>query len=128
MKYEKVKSSVDLPIILAFSTALIILLTAVLTVPQKELPAVLTVCAAVAGFLAWLYFGTWYELREDCLLCTSGPFREVIRYDRIRSLKPVKNLFSSMALGSKRIEIRQHGRGFITGTTYISPKDRDAFL
>jgi hypothetical protein len=37
-------------------------------------------------------------------------------------------MMSSMALFAKRIEIRQHGRGYFKGTTVISHVDREAFL
>jgi hypothetical protein len=37
-------------------------------------------------------------------------------------------LLSSMALSSRRIEIRQHGKGYLTGTTMISPVNREEFL
>jgi hypothetical protein len=33
-----------------------------------------------------------------------------------------------MALSKNRIEIKQIGKGFILGTTYISPENRDEFL
>jgi len=82
----------------------------------------------VPGLMAWLRFATWYELREDHLYGRSGPFVERIPYRRIRSLRLCENRWSSMALSPRRIEIRQHGRGWLTGTTYISPVDRDAFL
>lgn len=80
------------------------------------------------GILLWIYFGTYYEFKETYLLCKSGPFVERIDYEKIKSIKPCRNLFSSMALSRERIEIRQHGKGFVTGTTYISPENRDDFI
>lgn len=79
-------------------------------------------------FLLWIYFGTYYEFREEYLFCKSGPFFENIKYDNIKSIKLTQNLFSSMALSSKRIEIRQHGKGYILGTTFISPMNRQEFI
>jgi hypothetical protein len=35
---------------------------------------------------------------------------------------------SSMALSRKRIEIKQHKKNIVVGTTYISPVDREDFL
>ena len=84
--------------------------------------------APVAGLAIWLLADTWYELREDHLYARSGPFRERIPYERIRLVRLCENLWSSMALSSQRIEVRQRGRGWITGTTYISPRDREGFI
>lgn len=33
-----------------------------------------------------------------------------------------------MALSRDRIEIRQHGKGYLAGTTYISPEEREKFM
>lgn len=82
----------------------------------------------VIAFLLSLYFYTFYEMRKTYLYCRSGPFFEKIDYDRIKSLRLCGNFSSSMALSMKRIEIKQHGKGFITGTTYISPVNREEFL
>lgn len=79
-------------------------------------------------FLLWIYFGTWYELRDNYLYSQSGPFRERIAYDKIKTLKLTSNMLSSMALSRQRIEIRQHGKGYFTGTTMISPINREDFL
>lgn len=82
----------------------------------------------VSAFMLWLLFCTYYEFREDYLYCRSGPFTEKIKYDNIKYLGLSENMLSSMALSSQRIEIRQHGKGYITGTTMISPENRDIFL
>ncbi|UOO38563.1 PH domain-containing protein [Oscillospiraceae bacterium CM] len=83
---------------------------------------------AMAGLLIWLLFGTYYELRPEYLYCRSGPFFEKIRYDKIKYLGLTENFLSSMALSPERIEIRQHGKGYIMGTTMISPENREDFL
>jgi hypothetical protein len=56
-----------------------------------------------------------------------GPFFERIPYIKIFSAKKIKGMMSSMALSSDMLELR-HGKNYITGTTYISPEDRDAFI
>lgn len=94
----------------------------------SELVLVMFIVVPGVLFLAWIYFGTYYEFRDDYLLCRSGPFSEKIRYDNIKSLRLVNNFFSSMALSRNRIEIKQFGKGFILGTTYISPVNREEFL
>ncbi|MBS4031481.1 MAG: PH domain-containing protein [Clostridiales bacterium] len=105
-----------------------ILIGSVFIVPSEFFLLTFVSVIPVVLFLAWIYFGTYYELHEDYLLCKSGPFREKIRYDNIKSLKLSRNLLASMALSSKRIEIRQHGKNYITGTTLISPENREEFL
>jgi len=69
-----------------------------------------------------------YELRDEYLFCKSGPFFEKIKYENIKSIKLSQNMLSSMALSRERIEIRQHGKSYIRGTTFISPIDREEFV
>lgn len=82
----------------------------------------------VIALLVWIIEGTWYRLDEDHLVCRSGPFTERIPYNRIKSIKACTNYASSMATSRHRLEIRQHNKSYVMGTTYISPKDQDAFL
>jgi hypothetical protein len=104
------------------------MIASVAAVPGKERLLAALAIAPVVGLLAWVCLGTSYELRAEALYCRSGPFRERIAYDHIKSLKLTENLLSSMALSRKRIEIRQHGKGYILGTTMISPVEREWFL
>lgn len=97
------------------------------TVPENERLIGYGVGVPTFAFITWILLGTYYELREEILYCRCGPFVEKIRYENIASIKLANGLLSSMALSSKRIEIRQKGKGFITGTTYISPLKREAF-
>jgi hypothetical protein len=53
---------------------------------------------------------------------------EKIAYPKIKSVKLRRNMLSSMALSLDRIEIKQHGKGFLLGTTYISPENREEFM
>ena len=124
----RVKAAVDIwiKVILYFASA--ILVAGVLFVPHDDLLLYLIIVMPLLTFLLWIFFGTFYELREEYLYCRSGPFFEKIYYDKIRSAKLSRNLLSSMALSRKRIEIRQHGKGYITGTTMISPVNREEFL
>jgi hypothetical protein len=127
----RVKAKVDPAYgILIGSVAAILLAAAVWAVVEAgvRFSFFVPLSAACVGFLAWLTFGSWYELRDDHLYCRSGPFVEKIPYGKIRSLRLVRNSFSSMALARDRIEIRQNGKGFVAGTTYISPEGREAFL
>ncbi|NLT13833.1 MAG: PH domain-containing protein [Clostridiales bacterium] len=83
--------------------------------------------AAASAFLMWFLLGTYYEFREDYLYCRCGPFSEAIRYDDIICLQLSKNTASSLALSSKRIEVRQYIGGVVCGTM-ISPKNRTLFM
>lgn len=123
----RVKSSIDRPISILIWGVVIILVSSAIFVPSNKLLYGI-ISGIVIAFLIWLYFGTYYELREDYLYCKSGPINEKIPYDSIKSIKLSENMLSSMALSRKRIEIRQHGKGYITGTTLISPKNREEFL
>lgn len=124
----RVRSAVDSWLTVAVVATIAVLIASVVFLPGAAGPLGLAVTAVIGGFLLWLYFGTYYELRDEHLYCRSGPFVERIPYDRIKSLRLCRNLYSSMALSLDRIEIRQHGRGFVTGTTMISPVDRERFL
>ncbi|MDV2989115.1 MAG: PH domain-containing protein [Dehalogenimonas sp.] len=79
------------------------------------------------ALILWVWFGTYYEFHDRYLLARMGPFFERIPYGRITSAKPFKSLASSMALSSDMIEIR-HGKHYFSGTTYISPANRESFL
>jgi uncharacterized membrane protein YobD (UPF0266 family) len=97
-------------------------------IAKEDIAAGFIIAIPVTAFLLWIYFGTYYEFRNEYLYCRSGPFFEKIPYDKIKSVKLCENMLSSMALSSKRLEISQHGKGYITGTTMISPVNRDDFL
>lgn len=124
----RVKSAIDSWFAAIVLVTVALLLVSALVVPQEGRFKVLAAVLPVVAFLVWLVFGTYYELRDEYLFCRSGPFFERIPYDKIKSAKLTRNLLSSMALSSRRIEIRQHGKGYLTGTTMISPVNREEFL
>jgi uncharacterized membrane protein YobD (UPF0266 family) len=105
-----------------------IVIVSVVMVPKEDMIIALAIALLVTAFLLWIFWGTYYEFREEYLYCKSGPFFEKIPYAKIQSAKLCQNMLSSMALSSKRIEIRQHGKGYILGTTMISPINREEFL
>jgi uncharacterized membrane protein YdbT with pleckstrin-like domain len=123
-----IKAKKDSWISLIMILLMMTFIVSVIIVPHEERWIVLILIIPVAVFLGWIYFGTNYELTEKRLICRSGPFSEKIPYDNIRSVKLCRNFMSSMALSRDRIEIKQHGKGYISGTTYISPVDRERFL
>lgn len=105
---------------------------AVLAVSAVIVPAgmrliVIAGAAAVTTMLLWIWFGTYYEFQEECLMIRFGPFFERIPYERIFEAKRLEGMASSMALSGRMIELR-HGENYLSGTTCISPKDREGFL
>jgi hypothetical protein len=123
-----IKAKKDVWISLIMILLMMTFIFSVIIVPSEERWIVIIMIVPVAVFLGWLYFGTFYEFKENVLVCRSGPFSEKIPYDNIRSLKLCRNFMSSMALSRDRIEIKQHGKGYVSGTTYISPLDRERFF
>lgn len=124
----RVKSAIDLPFkIIIYMTIAILIVSAVIVPKETRLVSAAT-ASLVIVFLLWIYLGTYYEFRDDYLYCKSGPFAESIPYSQIRSARLCQSMLSSMALSSKRIEIRQHRKGYMMGTTMISPMNREEFL
>lgn len=124
----RIPSKIDLPITLLMGAVVLILIISTLILPPSAWLMMGLLDLPVIGFLGWLYFGTYYRFEETRLVCHSGPFTEKIAYEKIKSARLCHNLLSSLALSVDRIEIRQHGKGYISGTTLISPINRETFL
>lgn len=124
----KIPSKIDVWIGFIIWIGVLITLLSMLLMPANLRLLGLLIGTPVIVFLLWIYFGTWYELRDEYLYCRSGPFFQRILYKNIKSLKLTRNPLSSMALSLDRIEIREEGKGYVFGTTYISPKNRETFL
>lgn len=127
MKYNRVKSAIDVWISIIIFLVFILLVACLFIVPRGEVWLYALTMSPVMAFLLWIYFGTFYELREEYLYCRSGPFVSRIRYENIESLRLCSNLLSSMALARDRIEMKEYGKGYLAGTTLISPVDRELF-
>jgi len=88
------------------------------------------------ALLAWLMVGLLYStifqaaycFRSDVLELRLGVMRERISYDQIKSVRKIKSWASSMAVTYEKIEIRQHSKGYVLGTTYCSAEDIDQFI
>lgn len=128
MEIVRVKSAVDRWLRITIWITVIFMLGTILTVPPAEKMIAYAVGWPSLIFILWIYLGTYYELRDNYLYCRSGPFFEKIPYDKIKSLRLYHSILGSMALSTRRIEIRQHGKGYIRGTTDISPVNPEAFL
>jgi hypothetical protein len=85
-----------------------------------------------SSFLLWLLYGTFYELRDGCLYCRSGPFVERIGYDSIRYL----GYSEGMRIEIRQLDIRPirrfatrgQGIGLVTMTTMIAPENLEIFM
>lgn len=104
-----------------------ILVVSAIIVPSYMRAIIVPASLFGIAFMLWIWFGTYYEFRDTYLLARMGPFFERIPYERITSAKNFKGLVSSMALSSEMIEIR-HGKNYISGTTFISPENRELFM
>lgn len=78
----------------------------------------------IIGFIGWIWFGTYYEFREDYLLVRSGPIREKYYYKNISKVKHSHAPWSSTALSLDRLALYYNGH--LRG--YISPKEKMEFI
>ena len=83
-----------------------------------------TVSVATAGFILWLWSGTWYEVDAARLVIHAGPFRWRIELDAITSVTPTRAAWSSPALSLDRLRI-EYGDG---KWVMVSPERREAFI
>ncbi|HBK85145.1 MAG TPA: hypothetical protein DDZ53_03835 [Firmicutes bacterium] len=123
----RVKSAVDWWIGLLIWFAIGMMLVSMAIAQANERTLVYLLSLPTLGFMLWLYFGTFYELRDEYLYCRSGPFFARIPYASIRAVKLSQNPLSSMALSTKRIEVTYDSKSIFGGLIYISPCDREQF-
>jgi len=123
----RVKSAVDWWLGVMMWTTVALIPVFLLIIPEEERLLGYAIGFPMIFLIIWIYFGTYYELREGYLYCRAGPFFARINYDKIKSVRLCYNMLSSLALSIKRIQIRQHGKGFL-GTIYISPENRELFF
>jgi hypothetical protein len=121
MKY---KMNVDLWIRLLLYGVVLSYLPLMVTVDSSEyyifiLSTLLTAAIILPLFMAY------YELTEEELVIHIYFFKKRIPYDRIKSLRLCQNWTSGSAMSRFRIEIIEHNKSKIFGTTYISPVNRE---
>lgn len=124
----KVKSKVDLWFKIVIFLTISLMIWCMFLVKGFDQLILLFIFGFITIFLLSFLFYTYYELREEYIYVREGMLWWKIKYDNIKSLKLAENLYSSSALSRKRIEIKEKGKGFIAGTTYISPINREKFL
>lgn len=124
----KVKSKVDLWIKILIYLVILLMIWSVSLAEGIDQIIIFLIFSIVTIFLLSFLFYTYYELRQDYIYIRAGILLYKIKYKNISTLKLSENFLSSAALSRKRIEIREKNKGFITGTTYISPINREEFL
>jgi hypothetical protein len=96
---------------------------------EGSMPGLL-VGAAMAVFVAGLYFGVVFPMRygldDTLLIVRSGAWRRRIPLAEISEVSPTRSPLSSPALSLDRLRV-QFGQGFFNAVM-ISPADRDRFL
>jgi hypothetical protein len=121
MKYQ---AKVDLWVRLLLYVILLMFFTLIFFVPEEEIIVIVIVTLSLALIIIPLFF-TYYEMREDFLFIRISVFTKKISYDKIKSLKLCENWKSRSPMTRERIEIKEHDKGLIRGTTYIGPKARN---
>ncbi len=124
----RVKTNIDLWFRCLIWITLLIVFISIILIPPGQKGIGCVIGFPVMLVLIWIYFGSYYEFKENYLCCKIGPFFEKIKYEKIKSIKLSQSFASSMALSAKQIEITQHGKGYILGTTFISPVNREEFI
>ena len=121
-------SKIDLWIHALIWGTIVISAIPILTISTNEITLVLTIFVPVIVVMMLLLYNTYYVFEENHLKCVVGGWTQKIYYNNIKSLKKTRNFLSSAALSADRIEIKERNKGFIRGTTYISPKNKDEFF
>ncbi len=121
MKY---KNKIDLWIRLLLYIVMIMCLSLIFVVPDNERWIMVLMDVFLAFIFIPLFFG-YTELLDEELVTRLGIFRYKVRYENIKSIRKCKNWLSSMAMTSDRIEIKEHKKGYILGTTHIGPMQKD---
>ncbi|WP_158606893.1 PH domain-containing protein [Paenibacillus ginsengarvi] len=81
-------------------------------------------CLACAGFIAWLWIGIGYVLRQSELIVRTGPFAKTISLDGITKVRRIRSWMSSAATSSRRLELTYGRYDFI----HLSPLQEEKFL
>lgn len=79
---------------------------------------------ACAGFTAWLWIYTCYELKETGLVIHHGPFTKIVLFDSIKAVKPTRSWVSSSATSYNRVEIKYGNFDVV----HVSPLNQETFL
>lgn len=125
MKY---KAKIDWWIALLLHGSNVLMVSILFIDPSSQTWFYLLFVIPFVVLILWVLMGSYYQLNDDELYSKMGPFYSRIKYEKIKSLELKNNFLSSMAMTSKRIEIREHNKSYIRGTTFIGPVNREEFL
>jgi hypothetical protein len=101
----------------------ILFLATIPAIVQKAIPA-FAIMIIVILFVGWIWFGTGYEICENELKISCGPFRQKIPLREIREVKRTRSPLSSPACSLDRMEIK-YGK---SKRVMISPADKENFI
>jgi hypothetical protein len=121
------RSKVDGKIGLVTGLAVVVLVVASVTLPDRNHDAAVAVHVASLFCLAlcvWTLLGTYYVVDATTLVVRSGPFHWSVPLREIRSVQPTRDIRSGPALSFDRLRI-EYGAGRVL---LISPREKDAFL
>ena len=76
------------------------------------------------GLPLWMFYTTYYVVKDEVLQIQSGPFRWTIPIASISQVVETTNPLSSPALSLRRLKIVYDNNKSVM----VSPKDRDEFL
>jgi hypothetical protein len=114
----------DLWIVLVMLGSVFMFVPLIPFVPEDE-RWILYISMAVMAVIILPFFYGYVELSDEYLRVRLGIFRQTIYYKDIKSVRLCTNFLSSLAMTSQRIEIKVHGKGYVRGTTFIGPKERE---
>lgn len=121
------KHQIDLWIALLLYGSVLMFLPLLFFVPKdQQFTLILTMIFMAIIILPFMY--GYLEFTDDYLLIRLHVFRQKIYYDKIKSIRMCRNWLSSMALTINRIEIKEHDKGYVRGTTFIGPQNREEFF
>lgn len=123
----KSKMKIDLWIGVLLLGSVLMFIPIIFTVPQNERLIMVLVSLGMAIIILPFFYG-YHELTDEAVVTRIGFIKQTIPYERIKEVRLCSNWLSSMAMTRKRIEIKEHNKGFLRGTTYIGPVNRDEFF
>ncbi len=121
MRYQM---KVDMWIRILLYLILFAFFTLVFFVPKEEIYVIVIVTLSLAILIFPLFY-TYYEMRDNHLFIRISIFTKEIPYDNVKSLTLCENWKSRSPMTRQRIEIKEHNKGLIRGTTYVGPINRD---
>lgn len=121
------KNKIDMWIALILLMSVLMFVPLLWFVPVEE-QWILLLSMGVMAIIVLPFLYGYCELSEEELIVRLGYMRYKVRYENIKSIRLTTSLLSSMAMTTKRIEIREYNKSYLRGTTHIGPVDREEFV